>query len=119
MMNGSSLSADRLAPDRSPGRSLRDAAPSIPFREAQDRGFDVEAMTIPIREIPRKWRLRVPPLLMVLASLSFFPFALAAAPDNTRRILVLYPVSDGQPGIFLHDQGLRSTFKASSEHIGL
>ncbi|MGD0042056.1 MAG: ATP-binding protein [Isosphaeraceae bacterium] len=76
-------------------------------------------MTIPIREIPRKWRPRVPPLLMVLASLSFFPFALAAAPDNTRRILVLYPVSDGQPGIFFHDQGLRSTFKASSEHIVL
>jgi len=56
---------------------------------------------------------------LALASLSFSPFALAAANDNTRRILVLYPVSDGQPGIFLHDQGLRSTFKASREHIVL
>jgi len=76
-------------------------------------------MTISFREIPQKRRPRVPPLLLALASLSFSPFALAAANDNTRRILVLYPVSDGQPGIFLHDQGLRSTFKASSEHIVL
>ena len=101
------------------GQVTSGRGPSIPFREAQDPGSDVYAMTIPIREILTRWRLRVPPLLMVLASLSFFPFALAAAPDNTRRILVLYPVSDGQPGIFLHDQGLRSTFRASSEHIVL
>ncbi len=76
-------------------------------------------MTFPIRESPRRWRLLVPRLLAVLASLCFAPFELEAAPNQTRRILVLYPVSDSQPGIFLHDQGLRSTLKASNEHIEL
>ena len=53
-----------------PGQVTSARTPSIPCHEAQDRGFNVDAMTIPIRESPRKWRLRVPPLLMVLASLS-------------------------------------------------
>ncbi len=109
----------RTCPRPIPGQLASGRSPKIPFREAEDRGFDVDAMTISFREIPQKRRPRVPPLLLALASLSFSPFALAAANDNTRRILVLYPVSDGQPGIFLHDQGLRSTFKASREHIVL
>ena len=119
MMNGSSLSAGRTAPDRSPGQFAARRSPKNSFRAAEYRAFDVDAMTIPIREIPRKWGPRVPELLLALALLSFFPFELAASPDSARRILVLYPVSDSQPGIFLHDQGLRSSFKASREHIVL
>jgi signal transduction histidine kinase len=81
----------------------------------------VDAITLPIleSEIPRKRRPRVSPLVTVLVFLFLIP-SILAAPDNTRRILVLYPVSDGHPGLFLHDQSLRSTFKAASrQHIEL
>ena len=44
------------------GQGTLAAAPSIPCHEAQDRGFNVFAMTFPIRESPRQWRLRVPPI---------------------------------------------------------
>src|SRR5262249_20982291 len=57
---------------------------------------------------------RIVALLSVLAFLSPTPSASAAGADDTRRLLVLYPVNDGQPGVSLFDQSLRSTCKACS-----
>src|SRR5215217_5422263 len=34
--------------------------------------------------------------------------------EGTKRVVVLYPVSDGQPGIILFDQRLRSVLQSSS-----
>lgn len=48
------------------------------------------------------------PLAAVLA----LAFASAANAQDIRRVLVLYPVSDGQPGILRFDEGLRSALKA-------
>jgi signal transduction histidine kinase len=48
----------------------------------------------------------------VLAALFVFTSASAAAAQDVRRVLVLYPVSDGQPGILRFDEGLRSALKA-------
>ena len=48
------------------------------------------------------------------AFLCLIPCASAANPAGTRRVVVLYPTSDGQPGTVLFDQGLRSTLKGSS-----
>lgn len=48
------------------------------------------------------------------AFLCLIPCASAANSAGTRRVVVLYPTSDGQPGIIRFDQGLRSTLKASS-----
>ena len=48
---------------------------------------------------------------MVLAALLVFTSAPVAAED-VKRVLVLYPVSDGQPGILRFDEGLRSALKA-------
>ena len=48
------------------------------------------------------------------ACLGLAPRAPAAGVPSTRRVVVLYPVSDGQPGILAFDQGLRSTFRSSS-----
>lgn len=50
----------------------------------------------------------------VLALLSLGSPTPAAVADNTRRVLVLYPTADGQPGNLQFDQGLRSTFRTSS-----
>src|SRR5262249_45253804 len=58
--------------------------------------------------------LRIMALLSVPAFLALVPLASAAGADNTRRLLVLYPVSDGQPGVLLFDQSLRSTCKTCS-----
>jgi len=54
---------------------------------------------------------RIAPLLTLLFICSPVP---AAGAKNTRRVLVLYPVSDGQPGNLLFEQGLRHTFESSS-----
>src|SRR5262249_51173631 len=63
---------------------------------------------------------RIVAVLSVSALLAPVPSASAAGADNIRRVLVLYPVSDGQPGVSLFDQGLRSTCKAySNQHIEL
>src|SRR5262249_39245831 len=53
-------------------------------------------------------------LLSVSALLALVPSASAAGADNIRRVLVLYPVSDGQPGGFLFDQSLRSACQGES-----
>src|SRR5262249_28528217 len=58
--------------------------------------------------------LRIVALLSVLAFLSSVPSASAAGTDDVRRVLVLYPVNDGQPGVSFFDQSLRSTCKACS-----
>ena len=44
----------------------------------------------------------------VAALLGLIPWGPVSGAEGTRRIMVLYPVSDGQPGIILFDQGLRS-----------
>ena len=51
----------------------------------------------------------------VLAALLVFTSASVAAAQDVRRVLVLYPVSDGQPGILRFDESLRSAFKASPD----
>ena len=38
----------------------------------------------------------------------------AAGAEGTRRVMVLYPVSDRQPGILAFDQSLRATFQSST-----
>src|SRR5262249_32966725 len=47
----------------------------------------------------------------VLMTLLLLASASVAAAQDVRRVLVLYPVSDGQPGILRFDEGLRSVFK--------
>ncbi len=49
--------------------------------------------------------------LLVLASASSASSASSATAGEVKRVLVLYPVSDGQPGIFHFDEGLRSALK--------
>jgi PAS domain S-box-containing protein len=49
----------------------------------------------------------------VLALLFFCPLIPAADGANVRRVVVLYPMRDGQPGTILVDQGLRHTFETS------
>ncbi|WP_422931530.1 ATP-binding protein [Singulisphaera sp. PoT] len=49
-----------------------------------------------------------------MAVLSLVPLTPAAGTEAIRRVLVLYPSSEGQPGNLQFDQGLRSTFKSSS-----
>jgi signal transduction histidine kinase len=42
----------------------------------------------------------------------------AAGGDDVKRVLVIYPTSEGQPGSILFDQGLRAAVKASAaDHI--
>ncbi len=48
---------------------------------------------------------------MVLAALLVVTSAPVAAED-VKRVLVLYPVSDGQPGILRFDEGIRTALKA-------
>lgn len=50
----------------------------------------------------------------VAVLLGLIPCSSVSGAEGTRRIMVLYPVSDGQPGIILFDQSLRSAFKSSS-----
>ncbi len=52
------------------------------------------------------------PLPAVLAALLVFTSASVAAAQDVRRVLVLYPVSDGQPGILRFDESLRSALRA-------
>jgi len=47
-----------------------------------------------------------------LAASLVFTSAWVATAQNIRRVLVLYPVSDGQPGIVRFDESLRSALKA-------
>jgi signal transduction histidine kinase len=54
---------------------------------------------------------RLSPLLAILFLLT--PDAAASDPGGVRRVLVIYPTSDRQPGNFLFDQGLRHAFEAS------
>jgi PAS domain S-box-containing protein len=49
----------------------------------------------------------------VLALLCFCPLVAEAGGASVRRVLVLYPMRDGQPGVFQVDQGLRHTFETS------
>jgi len=62
--------------------------------------------------------LRILGLLRFLARLAilfFGPFPAAAAPDNTRMVVVLYPHNnDGSPGNSLVDQSIRATFATGS-----
>jgi hypothetical protein len=50
-------------------------------------------------------------LASVLAALLVSTSASAATAGDVRRVLVLYPVSDGQPGILRFDESLRSVLK--------
>ena len=59
-------------------------------------------------------RLRLPLVVAALALLFFCPGLPAAGAENTRRVLVLYPTSDGQAGNHLFDRGLRSVFDSDS-----
>jgi signal transduction histidine kinase len=62
----------------------------------------------------------LPWIAPLLALLYCGPPAPAAGAENTRRVLVLYPTAEGQPGSVLFDQGLRSAFKTSSAgHVEL
>src|SRR3954466_14244938 len=58
-------------------------------------------------------RLRIA-AIGVGAFLALIPCVSVSGAEGTRRIVVLYPVSDGQPGIILFDQILRSKLKSSS-----
>ncbi len=63
----------------------------------------------------KKQLLCLAPLLVLLCICSPVP---AAGIENTRRVLVLYPTSDRQPGSLLFDQGLRHTFEnVSTERV--
>jgi signal transduction histidine kinase len=64
---------------------------------------------------PLKQRLRwTLPLLALLLS----PLIATAGAENVRRVLVLCPSNDRQPGNLLFEQGLRTTFAASpTEHV--
>ena len=53
-------------------------------------------------------------LIWAAVALGVAPRALTADPNEPRRVVVLYPVSDGQPGIVRFDQGLRATLKSST-----
>jgi signal transduction histidine kinase len=64
-------------------------------------------------------RQRLPLLVSPLAFLFFWPGLPAAGAENACRVLVLYPTSDGAVGSGLFDQGLRSVFTTSTEHIDL
>ena len=55
------------------------------------------------------------PSPVVLAALLAFTSASVAAAQDVRRVLVLYPDSDGQPGILRFDESLRSAFRARPE----
>src|SRR5947207_15847896 len=69
------------------------------------------------RRAMKPWGSRRPQnvsLFWVVAVLYLAPCAIAAGPEGTRRIVVLYPVSDGQPGIIPFDQVLRSTLNSLS-----
>jgi signal transduction histidine kinase len=59
-------------------------------------------------------RDRIASPLWAAVLLCLVPCASAADPAGTRRVVVFYPTSDGQPGIIRFDQGLRSTLKSSS-----
>lgn len=59
-------------------------------------------------------RLRIASSIGVAVILCLVPDTSVAGAENTKRVVVLYPASDGQPGIMLFDQGLRSTLKSSS-----
>jgi signal transduction histidine kinase len=61
-------------------------------------------------------RFPVNVLVLPLPALLFVcPSAAPAGPETTRLVVVLYPDnSDGSPGNFLADQGIRSTFAAGS-----
>jgi signal transduction histidine kinase len=60
---------------------------------------------------------RLPWVAPLLALLYFCP---AAGAESARRVLVLYPTAEGQPGSILFDQGLRFAFGTSSaEHVEL
>jgi PAS domain S-box-containing protein len=58
-------------------------------------------------------------VVLLVALLCFGPPAPAAGAENVKRVLVLYPTAEGQPGSILFDRGLNSTFKASSEPVEL
>jgi signal transduction histidine kinase len=65
-------------------------------------------------EGPRRVRrLRIAASFSLAAFLGLVPCTPAVGVESTRRVLVLYPVSDGQPGILLFDQSLRSIFRSS------
>ncbi len=57
-------------------------------------------------------RLRIASLFWV--ALGLVPGAQAADLKGVRRIVVVYPVSDGQPGVIRLDRSLRATLKSSS-----
>ena len=59
-------------------------------------------------------RLRIAWRVWAAAILCFVPCTSAADPAGTRRVVVLYPTSEGHPGNIRFDQGLRSTLKSSS-----
>jgi PAS domain S-box-containing protein len=53
--------------------------------------------------------------LVLGATLSCYPVVAAAGPEPTRLVVVLYPnESDGAPGTFLADRGIRSTFASDA-----
>jgi PAS domain S-box-containing protein len=63
----------------------------------------------PARATRRTLWLALLPALLLIHSLN--P---AARAENSRRVLVLYPTSEGQPGTIAFDQGLRFTLRTSS-----
>src|SRR5689334_17628812 len=66
------------------------------------------------------WGLQRPRLatpFWAAAILCLVPCASAAGPSGIRRVVVLYPVSDGQPGIVQFDRSLRATLKDSSYDV--
>ncbi len=56
------------------------------------------------RPVAATWAMVLAALLVVTSS--------PVAAEDVKRVLVLYPVSDGQPGILRFDEGLRSALKA-------
>src|SRR5262249_17006398 len=116
MMKGSRCSASRSGAEQSPRNPGGDAAwaeASAGPHRAVSGGDAMRAGRL-TGGLSGARPLRIVALLSVLAFLAPVPSASAAGADHIRRVLVLYPVSDGQPGILLFDQGLRSTFKKSS-----
>ena len=91
--------------------AVRPTARTCPWRNLY--GDRLTNETIHGDVVPRRARLP-----SALAALLVFTSASAAAAQDVKRVLVLYPVSDGQPGILRFDESLRSALKSTPEHPG-
>src|SRR4051794_7662445 len=63
----------------------------------------------------RRWSWQRSPIAFcwyATVTLGLGSAALAADPVAPKRVVVIYPVSEGQPGILLFDQRLRSILRA-------